>query len=109
MLYPDGYSEKSGIDTNCKLFFCRKLRVCCCRWLDYQCFSVSHICKMTYQLKMFDKFNSLGFLCFQYKTQNSSGSLREIFFCKFMIRTSLQTRIGYLLNTRLGFKPFRQG
>ena len=109
MLYPDRYSEETGIDTDGKLFFYRKLRVCRCRRLNYQCFSISHICKMTYQLKVLDKFNSLGFFCFQNKTQNSSGTLREIFFCKFMIRTCLKTRIINLLNARLGFKPFRQG
>src|SRR5882724_9541358 len=75
----------------CSYLFCFvQLFVCCRSRMNHQRFCITDICKMTCQ--------------FQY----ASKTILQIFFCKFMIWTALQSGVLYEIHLWMFFEPLRQ-
>ena len=70
--------------------------------MNYKCFCISDICKVTYQLKVINQFIGCIFSCLNLKGENSSKSVFKILFCQMMILTRSKTRVIHIFNFWMG-------
>src|SRR4030042_2695131 len=78
-----------------------------CR-VDNQCFCITHIGKMTYELYAVYEFIGRFFASFYLECKYTSISMLQVFLCQRMIRIFRQTRVFHKLNLRLFFQPLRK-